>query len=108
MTTEWPTAGDLMTIRPATLPPDAALSQALGLMRSRGFHEIPILRQRKLVGMITFESIARRVNLKLATKVEHVMIIPPIVNAKTSYAELAEQLLGAASGPLPSSAAGGN
>ncbi len=95
MTTEWPTAGDLMTIRPATLPPDAALSQALGLMRSRGFHEIPILRQRKLVGMITFESIARRVNLKLATKVEHVMIIPPIVNAKTSYAELAEQLLGA-------------
>ncbi|MFZ0891337.1 MAG: CBS domain-containing protein [Thermoplasmata archaeon] len=95
MATEWPSAGDLMSTRPSTLPPDAALSQALGLMRSRGFHEIPILRQRKLIGMITFESIARRQNLRLATKVEHVMIIPPIVNAKTLYPELAEQLLGA-------------
>ncbi len=93
MPSAWPTAGDLMTQRPVTLPPEAPISQALGLMRSRGFHEIPVLRKSRLIGMITFESIARRASRSLATKVEHLLILPPFFTAGTPFPELAEQLL---------------
>ena len=95
MPADWPTAGDLMTARPVTLPHDAPVSQALGLMRSRSFHEIPVLRNARLVGMITFESIARRVSRALTTKVEHLLILPPLVTPTTPLPEVAELLLAA-------------
>ena len=84
-----------MTPRPITVAHDAPLSKALGLMRSHGVHELPVLHRKRLTGMITFESIARRANLSLSTKVTHVMLLPPVVTPTTTYAELAEQLLAA-------------
>jgi len=93
MPASWPTAAELMTAHPVTLPPEAPISEALGLMRSRGFHEIPVLRKSRLIGMITFESIARRASRSLATKVEHLLVLPPLVTPSTLYPELAEQLL---------------
>ena len=90
-----PTARDLMTARPITLPASAPLSLALGLMRSKSIHEIPVLRGKSLAGMITFESIARRTNLPLQTKVEHLLVLPPLVSIGTRFAEIAEQLLAA-------------
>jgi CBS domain-containing protein/ribosome-associated translation inhibitor RaiA len=82
-----------MTPRPVTLLADAPISQALGLMRSHGVHEIPVLRRSRLLGMITFESIARRASRSLATKVEHLLILPPLVTPTTPFPEVAEQLL---------------
>ncbi len=93
MPSPWPSASDLMTPRPVTLPYDAPISKALGLMRSGGFHEIPVLRRSRLVGMITFESIARRVTRLLTTKVEHLLLLPPLITPTTLYPEIAEQLL---------------
>jgi len=93
MPASWPTAAELMTAHPVTLPPEAPISEALGLMRSHGFHEIPVLRRSRLIGMITFESIARRASRSLATKVEHLLVLPPLVTPSTPYPELAEQLL---------------
>ncbi len=93
MVANWPTARELMTAHPATLPTDAPLSQALGLMRARGIHEVLVLRDKAFAGMITFESIARRTNLPLATKVENLLVLPPVVSLSTTYPELAEQLL---------------
>jgi len=93
MPTGWPTAADLMTPSPVTLPADAPISKALGLMRSRGFHEIPVLRRSRLLGLVTFESIARRVTRLLSTKVEHLLILPPLVTLPTAYPEIAEALL---------------
>ncbi len=95
MDSSWPIARDLMTPQPLTLPPDAPLSHALGTMRTKRIHELPVLKGKRLLGMITFESIARRSNLPLSTKVEHLMVLPPIVSPETSYPELAEQLLAA-------------
>ncbi len=91
----WPTAAELMTARPVTLPYDAPISQALGLMRSRGIHEVPVLRRSRLIGMVTFEGIARRVNRALTTKVEHLLVLPPLITAETLYPEVAEALLAA-------------
>ncbi|HTZ61229.1 MAG TPA: CBS domain-containing protein [Thermoplasmata archaeon] len=93
MAPPWPTAAELMTARPMTLPHDAPVARALGLMRTRGFHEIPVLRKSRLIGMITFESIARRASRPLDTKVEHLLILPPLVTPSTSLPDLAEELL---------------
>ena len=93
MPTDWPTAADVMTARPVTLPADAPISRALGLMRAHGFHEVPVLRRSRLLGMITFESIARRASRSPATKVEHLLILPPLVTPTTPFPEVAEQLL---------------
>jgi CBS domain-containing protein len=95
MPSSWPTAADLMTGGPVTLPADAPVTTALGLMRSHGFHEIPVLRRSRLIGMVTFESIARRVSRPLTTKVEHLSVLPPLVRLPTPYPEIAEALLGA-------------
>ena len=84
-----------MTERPSTLPHDAPIAQALGLMRSKGFHEIPVLRNARLIGMITFESIARRVSRSLDTKVEHILTLPPVMTPTTKLPVIAEQLLAA-------------
>jgi CBS domain-containing protein len=91
----WPVARDLMSARPVTIPSDAPVSRAIGLMSSRGFHELPVLRRKNLVGMITLDAIARRTNLPLTTKVEHLMLLPPLVTEQTPYPELAERLLAA-------------
>ncbi len=93
MATEWPTAGDMMTVRPIALTRDSPLSQALGIMRARRIHEIPVVQNRRVVGMVTFDAIARRINIPLSTKIEHMMLLPPIVNPRTRYPELSEQLL---------------
>jgi CBS domain-containing protein/ribosome-associated translation inhibitor RaiA len=93
MAASWPTARDLMTSKPITVPVDAPLSQALGVMRSKSIHEVPVLRGKTLVGMVTFETIARRSNLPLTTKVEHLLVLPPILSLATPFPEIAEQLL---------------
>jgi CBS domain-containing protein len=93
MATEWPTAGDMMTARPITLGRDAPLSQALGIMRARRIHEIPVVQNQRVVGMVTFDAIARRINLPLTTKLDRLMLLPPIVGTATGYPELSEQLL---------------
>ncbi len=95
MPAAWPTAAELMTKRPATVPYDAPVSRALGLMRSHGYHEAPVLRRSHLIGMITMESIARRVRSALTTKVEHLLVLPPLVTPSTTYPEVAEMLLAA-------------
>jgi CBS domain-containing protein/ribosome-associated translation inhibitor RaiA len=91
----WPSAGDLMTARPVTLPFDAPISRALGLMRSHKIHEIPVLRASRLVGMITFETIARRSSRPMTTKVSHILVLPPLITASTPLPEVAGELLAA-------------
>jgi CBS domain-containing protein/ribosome-associated translation inhibitor RaiA len=95
MAATWPTARELMTSRPITLATDAPLSEALGHMRSKGIHEIVVLRKKAFAGLITFESIARRSNLPLGTKVEHLLILPPVISPTSTFPEIAEQLLAA-------------
>lgn len=84
-----------MTPGPITVPHDVPLSHALGLMRSHAIHELPVMDRKRLAGMITFESVARRSNLPLATKVGHLMLLTPTVTPGTPFGELAERLLAA-------------
>jgi CBS domain-containing protein/ribosome-associated translation inhibitor RaiA len=94
MPVAWPLAGELMTARPVTLPHDAPISRALGLMRTRQFHEIPVLQRSRLLGMITFETIARRSSRSVATKVGHLLVVPPLVTPASTLPGVAAELLG--------------
>ena len=47
------TVNDLMTIVPNTVTPDTPLRTVLGLMKSGGYRQIPVLDKGKLVGIIT-------------------------------------------------------
>jgi CBS domain-containing protein len=94
MPSGWPTAGALMSSRPVTLPYDAPISQALGIMRAKGFHEIPVLRRGRLAGMITFDTLARRVNRSSTTKVTALLTVAPLVTPNLLLPEVAEILLG--------------
>ena len=94
MPSTWPTASDLMSSRPVTLPFDAPISQALGIMRAKGFHEIPVLQRSRLAGMITFDSLARRVSRASTTKVSGLLTQAPLITPNQLLPEVAEALLG--------------
>lgn len=89
------TASELMTPQPITVTHDAPVRTALGLMRSHDIHELPVLREGRLVGLLTFESIARRATLPLSTKAEHLLLLPPLISPTMPFRETAEQLLAA-------------
>jgi CBS domain-containing protein len=94
MPATWPTTADLMIPRPVTLPYDAPISQALGLMRTKGYREIPVLQRSRLAGVITFESLARRVSRASGTKVGGLLSNAPLVTPALLLPEVAELLLG--------------
>ena len=63
-------------------------------MRVKGFHEIPVLQRSRLAGMITFESLARRVSRATATKVGSMVSMAPLITPRLLLPEVAELLLG--------------
>lgn len=93
MPDEWPLASELMTSDLITADVDDTLSSALGLMRSKRIHEVPVLRQRKLAGMVTYDALGRRHTLALSTRLEHVMILPPTLPPSLPLPAIAEKLL---------------
>lgn len=89
----WPLAADLMTPNPITVDTETQLSAAIGLMRSKSIHELPVLKARKLVGMITYDALARRLNVSLTAKVENFMVVAPTVTPQADYTIIADKLL---------------
>jgi CBS-domain-containing membrane protein len=90
---EWPLASELMTPDPITADLNDTLSSALGIMRAKRIHEIPVLKDRKLTGMVTYDALGRRHTLTLSTKLEHVMILPPTLSPSLPFPGIAEKLL---------------
>lgn len=93
MTQPVPTAADLMTRDPVTLPPDAVVGRALALMKAHRLHEIPVLSKGRLIGMVTMDAIAHHTNLSLSTKVENLLVLPPRLSPSTPWDEVARKLL---------------
>ena len=76
-----------------TLPRDAAVARALALMKAHRLHEIPVLAQGRLVGMVTMDTIAQRTNLSLSAKVENLLVPPARLSPSTEWDEVARELL---------------
>lgn len=90
---EWPQASELMTPDPLVANVNDTLSSALGTMRAKRIHELPVLKDRKLSGMVALDALGRRHTMALSTKVEHVMVLAPTFSPGHSFPELAERLL---------------
>lgn len=53
------TVGQWMTPNPATIEPDASVRAAFIQMRHRGFRHLPVVQDKKMVGMITDRDLRR-------------------------------------------------
>jgi acetoin utilization protein AcuB len=48
-----PLVGDVMAKNPATIAPDARLSDAVELMKAKNIHHLPVMRGQELVGLLS-------------------------------------------------------
>jgi CBS domain-containing protein len=55
---------DIMTRDPITLPPDAPVIDALKIMSSRNFGRIPVMKDGKILGIVTRTDILKVTELK--------------------------------------------
>jgi acetoin utilization protein AcuB len=75
------TVNDLMTILPSTVTPDASLRTILGIMKSGGFRQIPVLDEGRLVGIISDRDI-RLVMSSPVVNFEHAVDETTLLNAR--------------------------
>jgi CBS domain-containing protein len=67
------TAADLMSEHPVTATPDEHLSEVIGLMKKKDVHEILVVDDGELMGVVSYDSLIKRRGLPPTTKVSHVM-----------------------------------
>src|SRR5207247_10673011 len=84
-----------------TIGPDDTIGDALGKMKSRDVHELPVLERKKLVGVVTLLELMRRRNLPPATKVSTVLQVPPEVTPDTRLPEVAEKMISSGFRAIP-------
>lgn len=96
-----PTAGEIMTPQPITVPPEAPVARALAQMRARRIHELPVVEQERLRGVVTLEEISRHTHLPLTTKVLNLLILPPTIRPTSRWDETAELMLASGLRALP-------
>jgi len=95
------TANDIMSKKPITTEQHVELSEVLGHMRKNNIHEIPVVSGRKLLGLVSYETLMKRRNIPLTTKVEKIMTVPPRIMLDEQLAEIAEALLASGHRALP-------
>jgi CBS domain-containing protein len=55
---------DIMTLNPITLPPDAPVIEALRIMSARNFGRIPVVKDGKILGIVTRTDIIKVTELR--------------------------------------------
>jgi len=84
---------DYMTRDPVTATPDETLGDVLSRMRSHDIHELPVLENRRLVGLVTMWSLMRRKDAPPGTKVRTVMSTSPAVAPEEDIPTVAAKLI---------------
>jgi CBS domain-containing protein/ribosome-associated translation inhibitor RaiA len=80
---------------------DEKLSDVLAKLKKHDIHELPVVRKKRLVGMVSFDTLIKRRNLPLSTKVEHFMTTPPKLSMDMPVTTVAEMLLSSGFRALP-------
>jgi len=93
--------GAYMTRDPVTATPDETLAEVLGRMRSHDIHELPVLEDRRLAGIVTMWSLMRRKDAPPGTKVRTVMSTPPVVGPEEDLPAVAAKLISTGYRALP-------
>src|SRR5439155_1104770 len=84
---------DFMSTDLVTVAPDDTIGDALGKMKTRDVHELPVLERKKIVGVVTLRELMRRRNLPPNTKVSTVLQVPPELTPDTVLPEAAEKMI---------------
>lgn len=84
---------DYMSREPVTIAPEETVAEALGRMRARDVHELPVLEDGHLVGLLTMWSLMRRRDVPPTTKVRTLMTNAPVVGTDDDLASVAEKLI---------------
>lgn len=94
-------AGEVMSMELVMASPDDSLSEVLGRMRKHDIHEIPVVKKRKLVGIVSYNTLIKRRSLPLSTKVERIMVAPPKIRETDSVPKVAEMMMSTGARAIP-------
>lgn len=94
-------AEDIMVKDPITTTPEENLSTILGKMKKRDIHELPVLKKKRVIGLVSYDTLIKRRNLPLSTKVENVMIVPLKISANDALTKVAEVLMSSGHRAVP-------
>lgn len=94
-------AKDVMSKEPVVAAPEDSLSEVLGKMKRHGVHEVPVVERKKLVGIVSYNTLTKRRSLPMSTKVERIMVAPPRIGETDSVPEVAEMMMSTGSRGIP-------
>jgi CBS domain-containing protein/ribosome-associated translation inhibitor RaiA len=99
-------AEDVMTKDVISATEEDKLSDVLAKLKKFDIHELPVVRKKRLVGMVSYDTLIKRRNLPLSTKVEHFMTTPPKLTMDVPLTQVAEMLMSSGFRALPITANG--
>ncbi|MFQ6107332.1 MAG: CBS domain-containing protein [Thermoplasmata archaeon] len=94
-------ARDVMSRKLVVASPEDSLSEVLGKMKKHDIHEIPVIKKKRLVGIVSYDTLTKRRSLPLSTKVERIMAAPPKVRETETVPEVAEMMMSTGSRAIP-------
>jgi CBS domain-containing protein len=94
-------AEDVMSKHLVTACEDDNLSDVLAKLRTHDINELPVIRKNRLVGLVSYDTLIKRRNLPLTTKVEHIMSTPPRLSKDTPLTTVAEMFMSSGFRALP-------
>jgi CBS domain-containing protein/ribosome-associated translation inhibitor RaiA len=94
-------AEDVMATNVISATEEDKLSDVLAKLKKYDIHELPVLRKKRLVGMVSYDTLIKRRNLPLSTKVEHFMTTPPKLTLDVPLTQVAEMLMSSGFRALP-------
>lgn len=86
-------ADELMKEADMTVEPMDPLSEALGKMKKMDIEELPVVEKGKLMGLLTFRTLARRRKMPISAMVKSFMISPPRINPDDELSMIVERLI---------------
>ena len=85
---------DVMTKDVVVVKVGDPLSKAISKMQEHGFHELPVVNERgELVGYINYRILMRKKSIPLYSRVDNVMVKPPVVAPNNTLVEAVKVLL---------------
>ncbi|MFW6040746.1 MAG: CBS domain-containing protein [Thermoplasmatota archaeon] len=86
-------AKDIMSKNFISAKPKDTVSDIIGLMKKYDVAEIPVLKNSKIVGIVSEDTFVKKRHLPFSTKVENIMSTPPDVDFEDSIVDVSELLL---------------
>jgi len=78
------------------------ISKAISKMQEHGFHELPVVNDRgELVGYVNYRTLIRRKSLSLYSRVENIMVKPPVLDPDASIEDAVRLMIDAGYRSLP-------